>query len=268
MNLVLPLLVFPGVLFTLVLTVALQVLVEGLPRGRLAFPKPGLESLIGLLSIVLACVGMALLPWPIQLWVAREPAQPLAIWLAIEAAFWLPFLPGLLSRDTLINRVTMREAQVSLAGRVVVWLAIGSLMAQAQAWSLTSAPGRLLVVIAGFLALPAAMSVGPFAADRNLSPSGAEHGLDSATGAWLRFARQVRSTVLLAALALAILPRDRVQPLAALAVWAAIVVVVGLVLRRISGTLPRLTLPTALRWCWWRALPIALVGLVYLVLVP
>jgi len=38
-------------------------------------------------------------------------------------------------------------------------------------------------------------------------------------------------------------------------------------LNRVAGALPRLTLPAALRWCWWRALPLAVVGLVYLIVI-
>ena len=41
----------------------------------------------------------------------------------------------------------------------------------------------------------------------------------------------------------------------------------ALLLRRAALALPRLTLPGALRWCWWRALPLAVGGLVYLMIV-
>ena len=42
---------------------------------------------------------------------------------------------------------------------------------------------------------------------------------------------------------------------------------IALLLSQLAGLLPRLTLPAALRWCWWRALPLGLAGLVYLMLV-
>ena len=48
---------------------------------------------------------------------------------------------------------------------------------------------------------------------------------------------------------------------------AGLFMLVTLLLNRISSALPRLTLPAALHWCWWRALPLALVGLVYLIFV-
>lgn len=60
----------------------------------------------------------------------------------------------------------------------------------------------------------------------------------------------------------------QIQPALALAIVAALFVAVALVLRQISAVMPRLTLPAALRWCWARALPLALVGLVYMALVP
>jgi hypothetical protein len=43
-------------------------------------------------------------------------------------------------------------------------------------------------------------------------------------------------------------------------------VVVCLALRWVMAGMPRLTAPRALGWCWWRALPLALAGLVYLAL--
>jgi hypothetical protein len=53
----------------------------------------------------------------------------------------------------------------------------------------------------------------------------------------------------------------------ALLLIAGLFVLVALLLKRIADALPRLTLPAALRWCWWRALPLAVVGLVYLILI-
>ena len=77
----------------------------------------------------------------------------------------------------------------------------------------------------------------------------------------------VRGATLLAVLIVASLPLARVQPWVGLVLIAASFVVVALVLRSIAGALPRLTLPGALRWCWMRALPLAVAGLVYLVIV-
>jgi hypothetical protein len=57
------------------------------------------------------------------------------------------------------------------------------------------------------------------------------------------------------------------RPPVALTLLAGLFAVVALLLRRASTTLPRLTLPGALRWCWWRALPLAVAGVVYLIIV-
>jgi hypothetical protein len=77
--------------------------------------------------------------------------------------------------------------------------------------------------------------------------------------------------VLLAALVIASLPGTAgaplVRPPVALALIAALFLVIALALRRAALALPRLTLPSALRWCWWRALPLAVAGLVYLIIV-
>jgi hypothetical protein len=58
-----------------------------------------------------------------------------------------------------------------------------------------------------------------------------------------------------------------VQPWVGLLLFIALFIVVVLLLRQMTGLLPRLTLPAALRWCWWRALPLALIGMIYLILV-
>lgn len=268
MNTVIALVLFPGLLLTLVLGGAYHVLVENTHFGRLRLPAPSLESITAAVSVLLAALGVLLLPWPLHPragspWVDR----PFVLLLAFEGAFLLPLVPGLLARDPLANRATIREAQIGIAGRVVVWLALGTLLWGVGTWSPISLPGRLLIILAGLLALGAALGAGPFSADRALASDGAEHGLDAATAGLLRFARSTRNAALLLAFALAIVPRATVQPAVALLLIAAITLVVGIVLRRISGALPRMALPNTLRWCWWRALPLALVGLCYLALV-
>src|SRR5262249_2119471 len=97
--------------------------------------------------------------------------------------------------------------------------------------------------------------------------AGAEEGLDEATAALVRFARTARGAALLAALIVASVPPGLIQPWIALLLIGGLFVVIVLLLNRVAGMLPRLTLPAALRWCWWRALPLALVGLVYLIFI-
>ncbi len=269
MNFALTLLFFPGLLFLLVLTLALRVIIErDGPFGRVRVPGLGLESAVAALSVLLAAAGLALLPWPLRPLQPQELApNPLIPWLAFEGAFLLPMLPGLLSPDPLVNRTAVRELQISVAGRVVLWLALGTLLWQRDAWAINQLPGQVLLAAAALLALPAAISFGPFAGERGLTPSAAEHGLDQATSGFVEFARQARGAAVFAALLLALVPRAQIREPLALVVWAALAVVLALVLRRFNGRVPRLTLPSALRWCWTRALPIAVVGILYLAVV-
>ncbi|KPV49212.1 hypothetical protein SE17_33895, partial [Kouleothrix aurantiaca] len=131
-------------------------------------------------------------------------------------------------------------------------------------------------------ALPAAIGLGPFGAERSLGAAGAEAGLDAPTTALVRFARLARGAALLAALSVAVLPAfdgssvppalagratSAIMPWAGLAIIAGLFVVFALVLRQISVLTPRMTLPGALRWCWRWALPLALAGAVYLAVV-
>lgn len=273
MSIALAILLYPGLAFTLALALAFAWLAEGrLATGwvRGAAPWRTIDGAAAAASVLLAGLALALLPWPLHPaagwpWVG----SPVALWAALEGAFLLPALVGLLAPSTLAARAATREAQMSLAGRFVCWLALGAGLWGIAGWTLLELPGRLLLGLAALAALPAAIGVGPFGAERSLSAAGAEEGLDEATTGLVRFARSARGAALLAALAVASLPPTggSIRPALALAVALALFALTALLLRRAGALLPRLTLPAALRWCWWRALPIAVVGLVYLAIV-
>jgi hypothetical protein len=217
---------------------------------------------------VLAALTLALLPWPLHPAAAWSwVGSPAALWAALEGAFLLPVLAGLLAPASLGERAASREAQIGVAGRCVVWLAIGIALWAGAGWGARELPGRVLAGLAGLLALPAAIGVGPFGAERSLNAAGAEEGLDEATASLVRFARTARGAALLAMLIVTSLPPALFQPWVALLLIAGLFMLVALLLNRIAGTLPRLTLPAALRWCWWRALPLAVAGLVYVIFV-
>jgi hypothetical protein len=265
MNILFALFLYPGLLLALVLAALFRMVAEPhvQQRGASRFAFSG-ALLLGVASIALMAFGLALLPWPLHPapnwpWVGRLAL----LWVVIEGAFLLPLLPGLRSAAPLVVRAASREVQLGVAGRVVVWLAIGLALAQGGAWALMNLPGRAGLLLAGLLALPAAAGVGPFGAERSLNMTGMEQGLDDATARLLRFARTTRAAGLLAALIVASLHTVPTQPLFALLIMLALFVVVLLLLRQ-TLALPRLTLPGALRWCWWRALPLAVVALVYL----
>jgi hypothetical protein len=269
LDLAIAILLYPGLALALILALVFRWLAEGrAPRLGLRWASLGADVLAGLVSILLATLALALLPWPLHPAAARSwIGSPLALWATVEAAFLAPLLPGLLAPTALAARAAAREAQINVAGRFVVWLAIGALLWSGAGWTPAELPGRALVAMAGLLALPAAAGVGPFGAERSLSIAGAEGGLDEPAADLLRFARTLRGAVLLAALIVAALSSDILRPPIALALIAAIFLVFALLLRRAALALPRLTLPGALRWCWWRALPLAVGGLVYLIIV-
>src|SRR5262249_40336308 len=145
----------------------------------------------------------------------------------------------------------------------VIWLAIGTALWSGAGWAPIELPGRALAALAGLLALPAVAGVGPFGAERSLSAAGAEEGLDEATAGLLRFARTQRGAALPAGPIVAALPPALLRPPVALALIIVLFLSAALLLRRVALALPRLTLPGALHWCWWRALPLAVAGAVY-----
>ena len=269
-NLVLSLLLYPGLALVLILALVFGWLIEG--RVRFMWLRGvawgSLDGLLSLASIALAALALALLPWPLHLaagWVWG--GSPVALWAALEGAFLLPLLAGLLAPTSLGERAASREAQISVAGRCVVWLAIGIALWAGVGWTVRELPGRALAGLAGLLAVPAAIGARPFGAELSLNPAGAEEGLDEATASLVRFARTARGAALLAVLIVASLPLALLQPWVALLLIAGLFVLVALLLNRVAGAQPRLTLPAALRWCWWRALPLALVGLIYLIVI-
>ncbi len=224
-------------------------------------------------SILLAALALVLLPWPLhpatgQLWIGG----PLALWIAVEGAFLVPLLPGLLAPSPLAARAAVREAQIGAAGRFVVWLAVGTALWSGVGWAVGELPGRALAALAGLLALPAAIGIGIFSAERSLSAAGAEEGLDEATADLLRFARIVRGAALLALLIVAVLPgpaqRFTTPPALALGLIRSLFLIIGLALHRVGQMLRFAASDAAGCACAGAGgahLPLAVAGLVYII---
>jgi hypothetical protein len=87
-------------------------------------------------------------------------------------------------------------------------------------------------------------------------------GLDEQGFALLRLARLLRALVLLGLLMVTAAPLGGAGPLVLLIGVIGLAIVFALSLR-VARAWPRFTLVAGLRWCWWRAGPLALAGLVY-----
>jgi hypothetical protein len=261
------LLLYPGLALALLLGLALRRLIGEAPIGFLGLRSAvgSADGILALGSIALASLGLAFAPLPYSPISAQLTAGRLmVVCCAVEIAFLAPALAGLLAQSPLVQRVVSRDLQIGVGGRAVVWLAIGALATQ-PGGDTSALAGHVIVLLGGLAALPAATGSGPFAPERSLSPAGAEAGLDEPATGLLRLARAVRAGVLAALLIAVSVAPIALRPPIALLIMAALALVCGLALRALAD-LPQLTLPAALRWCWGRALPLALAGLAVLAL--
>lgn len=268
----LALLAYPGLLSTVILTLLVVLIAQlaapggGLTRGIMS-TLAGDGSALLLVAALAPAAAAALLPWP---------GSPLAgawrldrlwlVWAILELSYGLALLPGLQSPSPASMRAAMREAQLSAAGRVVFWVAIG-VTVWAGDWTWQSLPAHVLALLAATLALPSAAGWGPFAPERSIAPGGPEGDLSRAAAELAQWGRAVRTTVvttLVPVLALPHIPATH---------WGfnlALVVVVTLILatigRVMNGNSVRRPTLDGLRWCYTRALPLALLAGVAVVL--
>jgi hypothetical protein len=269
LSLVLALLFYPGLLLVVALGVLFVVLVDGshqAPAQLQSLASPSVwgsaEGRFHILGILCAGIGLACMPWPFLSVAPGSPGVWVLAWAGLEAAFLLPLVPGLLAGFPPVVRAAIREAQIGVSGRMLLWLAIMvGLVLQVQGRDDGSLSLLLLllayglaIAAAGF-AFPSAITWGQFAAETSISPGGVAQGLGRSHVALITFVRAVRAAALLAATLVALVPA------ALLPVWAHLVgigvvwVVVALGLKKSRGSFPNLPLPDALRHCWWRALP-------------
>ncbi len=263
------LLIYPGIILVLVLGYLYTTLYQGRPALRGEVVRAAWRSSEGVLygvSVLLAAYGSALMPWPLNS-VAAGMWAWLWAWAAFEGAFLLPLLPALFSSVPPVVRAASREAQMGVAGRALLWLALTVALLLPPGLSPTVLPAYLLAAAGAVFAFPAAIGWGPFGTETSITPGGVEMGLDRATLVLGQAVRMIRIAALLACSLLALFPYTLLQSWIKLFVLAVLFSGAVLLLRRFDRHMPRLPLPHALRVCWWRALPLSIAALIYLVVV-
>ncbi|MFQ3661995.1 MAG: hypothetical protein SNJ69_06330 [Chloroflexaceae bacterium] len=254
--------IYPGLLTA----IGLGALFGLLARGRARWPTGGgfasREGLAALGSVPGAGLALAMLPWPLH--PAGDAAAWPWVWAGFELAFLLPLTPALATGLPAVARAAIREAQMGVLARAVIWLALGPALAAHADWRLATAPGHVLALAAALLALPAATGWGPFGVEESITPGGTTAGLPDAARALDAWARDVRAGALLAAIVVAALPVAVSLPGLGLLMAGAGFASISLILRRLEGRVPRLSLPDALRLGLVWAVPLAALAAVAL----
>jgi hypothetical protein len=228
-----------------------------------------IERVLSFVSIVLAGVGLVLLPWPLHPFGA-SPLLWLWSWGAFEAAFLLPLLPALRADNPLVARAALRAAQIGTLGRALLWLALATSLMLLGDWALWDAQTgspllvHALALLAASFAFPCATGWGSYAPEPSLTPAGTEQGLDPTTTNLVYAASDIRSGALLAASLLALLPVVLLPTGLGLLMVLLLFGATCILLQRLTERTPRMTLHAALRNCLWRALPLGAAAAIYL----
>lgn len=225
------------------------------------------EATVSIISLGLSAIALILLPWPglAELFGPQANWRWFGAWAALEGAWLVALLPGMLAGLPTLVRSSMRTAQIGLAGRSVTWLAAGAGLALSEL-SWRSAPAVLLIVVAVVCALPIALGWGPFGELPGFRAGATDQAIDPQAAALVNRARQVRQVALVVASFVFALPLAFLPSLAAWALLVAACLFFAFALSRLEGQWPRLTLPAALRFCWSRAFPLAVAAIIYVVI--
>ncbi len=269
MDLIFAYLIYPGLLpsvlfallFGFVVTQRRPMLPPDLRKAILS-----VDGFTALLSTLLAIGAATYMPWPFN-GAYTSIAGPLLMWAALEAAFLVPSLAAQTSASPLVVRGAARALQIGLAGRVVVWCVFGVLYWANQTWHVASVPAIILAWVAAILALPAAIGVGMFRNDTALTGM-MTTGLNLSTIVLMQIATDIRAAILVLTVTTSLLPYDMTNGWLRLGLIALTTLITMIGLRFLVRNQPFATLAAALRWCWWRALPPALLALIYLILKP
>ncbi|MCS6889748.1 hypothetical protein [Chloroflexus sp.] len=240
------LVIYPGGLLAIGLGIGYRLLVtRQLPANGSLLLSTEWIGWLALATLALIASGLTGLPWPWH--PAPRPFGWLGAWALLEIAAWLPLWPALSSGTPRLVRAAVREAQIGVLGRAILWSTAALSFASAgsiNGWTLS---GHLLVWIAGLFSLPAAINWGPFGPEPSLGPRGITEGLPARPAAALTFARETLAAALVAVVWIAGLPRELLPPWASLSVIAGGSAVTILGLGWLQGRLPRLSVPAAIR---------------------
>jgi hypothetical protein len=279
----LALLLFPGAVFAILLGMVYGTIVE---RHQPATCITSLlnvkawqsgEGMLSMLSILAIAPTLVFLPMPFHPAASSiTPAVWLLAWGSVELAYLLAVLPGLLAGEPHVVRAAIREVQIGVAGRALLWLAVSTGLLLSNDWSLVGAQGHspllvhVLALAAAAFAFPIAAGWGPFGGETGITHGGLQQGLDRPTSQLMMTARMVRTAVLLALVLVAVFPFSLVIQIGeavGLALLLGVFVLAAFAMRHFRGTFPRLSLPLILRTCWWRALPTSIATIIYLIIV-
>ena len=268
MDIIIAGIVYPGLITTLVLGLLYRWLVGGAgDRGSMGGIGAALrsrEGLAALTGILAAAGGLAALPWP---------AHPVGVthawlwaWAGIELAFLIPLIPALAAGTPKVVRAAVRRAQIGTFGRALLWLALTASLTIHTNWGLAALPTHLLALIAALISFPIAIGWGPFDDEVSITGASMQEGMPPALR-WLdNLARDVASAALLATTIVATLPTTIGPIWLRLTIIGAGFITAGGLLRRLSGRMPRLTLPDILRLGWAYVAPLAVAATIALII--
>jgi hypothetical protein len=89
-------------------------------------------------------------------------------------------------------------------------------------------------------------------------------GLNMSTVALMQIAADVRAAVLVVMVTSSVIPLDIGSEIGRLIAIIISTIITMVLIRIMIRNQPFVTLASALRWCWWRALPPAVLAIVYL----
>lgn len=240
------LVIYPGAALTIGLGIGYRMLTtRQLPATDSFLLTKEWIGWLALATLALIAGGLASLPWPWH--PAPLPFGWIGAWGLLEAAAWLPLWPALSSGSPRLVRAAVREAQIGVVGRAILWSAAAIGLSSASEFNLWSLGGHVLAWLAGLFSLPAAINWGPFGPEPSLGPQGVTEGMPARPAAALTFARETLAAALIAVVWMAGIPSELLPS------WAALVIIAGgsaitvSSLHWLRGRFPRLSVPAAMR---------------------